>query len=397
MSAGFVVLCLSVLLGIQPITTDLYLPALPTLTSGFAAPMSQAQLTLSGLLLAFGVSQMVWGPLSDRIGRRPVLLTGLTLYTVAGIGCALAPHMTWLIVCRIVQGVAMGAVVMAGRAIVRDLYQPEMGARVMSKALSGLGVLAAFSGPVGSWVVTMWGWRASMWVVTGFGALSWWLLWRGFQESLTRRNPNALQPTVLWATWRQIVRHPTFWAYSLLATVSYAGLFTFLAASSFVFMEVLGSSRVTYGWVMFGMAVAYLSGTVWCRRLLPRFGVQRTVAIAGGVTLTGAGVLVLLPHLGVISLWGILLPFCVFMIGHGIHQPCGQSGCIGPFPQAAGAASAMNGLCMMLAAFGMGHWLGQHLDGTVFPLVHGVAFWGVCITSTAWVLVRRYGGQAGSR
>lgn len=397
MSAGFVVLCLSVLLGIQPITTDLYLPALPTLTSGFAAPMSQAQLTLSGLLLAFGLSQMVWGPLSDRIGRRPVLLTGLTLYTVAGVGCALAPHMTWLIVCRIVQGMAMGAVVMAGRAIVRDLYQPEMGARVMSKALSGLGVLAAFSGPVGSWVVTMWGWRASMWVVTAFGALSWWLLWRGFQESLTRRNPNALQLRVLWATWRQIVRHPTFWAYSLLATVSYAGLFTFLAASSFVFMEVLGVSRVAYGWVMFGMAVAYLSGTVWCRRLLPRFGVQRTVAIAGAVTLTGAGVLVLLPHLGVISLWGILLPFCVFMIGHGIHQPCGQSGCIGPFPQAAGAASAMNGLCMMLAAFGMGHWLGQHLDGTVFPLVHGVAFWGVCITSTAWVLVRRYGVQAGSR
>ncbi|MEN9844431.1 MAG: hypothetical protein RLZZ612_2260 [Pseudomonadota bacterium] len=393
MSPGFIVLCLSLLLGIQPITTDLYLPALPAITSGFAAPLSQAQLTLSGLLLAFGLSQMAWGPLSDRIGRRPVLLWGLMLYTLGGVGCAFAASMEGLIVCRIAQGAAMGAVVMAGRAIVRDLYVPEAGARVMTKALGGLGVLAALSGPVGSWVASAWGWRASMGVVAAFGALSWLLLWFRFDETLGRFNPQALQPRMLWGTWRSILRHPTFWAYSLLATVSYAGLFTFLGASSFVFIEVLGLSRVDYGWVMFTMAVAYLSGTMLCRRLLPKFGVQRTVALGGFITLTGAGVLALLPYWGVISALGILLPFCVFMIGHGIHQPCGQSGCVGPFPQAAGAASALNGLFMMVAAFGMGHWLGQHLDGTVFPLTNGVAFWGVCICVTAWTLVQRHGGQ----
>ena len=90
MSPGLVVLVLSLLLGIQPVTTDLYLPALPSLTEGFAAPVSHAQLTLTTLLLAFGISQLVWGPLSDRFGRRPVLLWGLGAYTLASVGCALA-------------------------------------------------------------------------------------------------------------------------------------------------------------------------------------------------------------------------------------------------------------------------------------------------------------------
>lgn len=149
MTAGTIVLLLSLLLGLQPITTDLYLPALPALTSSFGAPMAQAQLTLTALLLAFGVSQLVWGPLSDRFGRKPILLTGLGAYVLAGVGSTLAPSMMALIVWRAVQGAAMGAAVMCARAIVRDLYAPTQGARVMSKALSGLGVIALLSAPLG--------------------------------------------------------------------------------------------------------------------------------------------------------------------------------------------------------------------------------------------------------
>ena len=103
MSPGLVVLVLALLLGIQPVTTDLYLPALPSLTEGFGAPVSQAQLTLTTLLLAFGISQLVWGPLSDRFGRRPVLLYGMAAYTLASVGCALAPSMPLLIVLRTVR------------------------------------------------------------------------------------------------------------------------------------------------------------------------------------------------------------------------------------------------------------------------------------------------------
>lgn len=127
MSSGLVVLVLALLLGIQPVTTDLYLPALPALTDGFGATMAQAQLTLTGLLLAFGISQLIWGPLSDRFGRRPILLWGMAAYTVAAVVSTLAPTMDWLILARTVQGAAMGAAVMCARAMVRDLYTPKPG------------------------------------------------------------------------------------------------------------------------------------------------------------------------------------------------------------------------------------------------------------------------------
>ena len=117
------VLTLALLLGIQPVTTDLFLPALPTITDGFGASMAQAQLTLTALLLAFGISQLFWGPLSDRFGRRPILLVGLSAYVVAAAASALAPSMVWLIAFRALQGAAMGAAVMCARAIVRDAYK----------------------------------------------------------------------------------------------------------------------------------------------------------------------------------------------------------------------------------------------------------------------------------
>jgi DHA1 family bicyclomycin/chloramphenicol resistance-like MFS transporter len=391
MSPALVVLVLSLLLGIQPVTTDLYLPALPSLTEGFGAPMSHAQLTLSTLLLAFGTSQLVWGPLSDRFGRRPVLLCGLGAYTMASVGCALAPSMLLLIVWRTVQGAAMGAAVMGARAIVRDLYEPQSGARAMSKGLTGLGVIACFCAPVGGLLSDAFGWRYALAAPAVFGTVAFTLVAARFEESVPRKNAQALQLAELWRTWLTIVRHPTFIAYSALSVASYAGLFTFLASSSFVFIKVLGFTRTQYGLVMFSMAAVYIAGTLMCRRLLPRFGVRRSVAIAGGVSLFGGTLLGALALAGVQGTWAIVPPFLVFMLAHGVHQPCGQSGAVAPFPFAAGAASALNGFLMMVAAFVVGGWVGPHLDGTAFALTNGVWFWSACIAAVAWTLVQRHG------
>lgn len=149
MSSPLVILILSLLLGLQPITTDLYLPALPALTASFGAVPAQAQLTLTALLLAFGGSQLFWGPLSDRIGRRPVLLIGLAGYTLAAVGSALAGSIEVMVFWRVLQGAFMGAGTVCARAIVRDLYPPLEGARAMSKGLSGLGVAACLSPWIG--------------------------------------------------------------------------------------------------------------------------------------------------------------------------------------------------------------------------------------------------------
>ena len=391
MTPALVVLVLALLLGIQPVTTDLYLPALPSLTEGFAAPLSQAQLTLTTLLLAFGSSQLAWGPLSDRFGRRPVLLWGLGAYTLASLGCALAPSMPLLIVWRTVQGAAMGAAVMGARAIVRDLYTPETGARMMSRGLTGLGVIACMSAPLGGLLSDLWGWRYALTAPAVFGALSLSLVALRFEDTVPRRNPLALRPATLVVTWAAILRHPTFLAWTALSTASYAGLFTFIASSSFVFIKVLGLTRTQYGFVMFSMSFAYLLGTVLCRRLLPRHGVRRTVALAGTLTLTGGTLVGVLALAGAHNGWAIMLPFYVFMLAHGVHQPCAQSAAVGPFPHAAGAASALNGFLMMIAAFGVGGWIGMRLDGTVFPLTNGIWFWSLCISAIAWTLVQRYG------
>ena len=343
MSPALIVLLLSLLLGLQPLTTDLYLPALPILTSDLGGTMPQAQLTLSALLLAFGMSQLVWGPLSDRFGRRPILLIGLSAYVLSALGSAMAPSMSALIVWRTVQGATMGAAVMCARAILRDLYAPTQGARVMSKALSGLGVIAFVSAPLGGLLTEAFNWRFALLAVAicaaaGLGLIAW-----RFEESLQRKNPAALQTGTLLSTWAIILRHPTFLAFSALSTTSYSGLFTLLAASSFVFMNVLGLSKAQYGGLMALNSLGYIGGTFLCRYWMARFGVRRSVKLAGMLSLIGGTSMAVLSLAGIQNVWAIMVPQMLFVIGHGIHQPCSQSGTVGPFPQAAGAASAMNG------------------------------------------------------
>ena len=388
-----VVLILALLMGIQPVTTDLYLPALPAIAEGFGASMAQAQYTLSSLLLAFGISQLVWGPLSDRFGRKPILLVGLTTYTLAAIGAACADSIQLLITWRIWQGLSMGAVVMCGRALVRDLYNPVEGAQVMSKGLTGLGVLACFSPPLGGFLADHISATAALLAMAVFGVSSLALITIFFKESVQQKNLRALELKSLLNNWWNILKNPAFLTYSALSSASFAVLFVFLALSSFVFIKILGFSSARYGLIMFGMSANYIVGTFLCRWMLRRWGMTQTVAVAGGISLLGGSLMGVLWLAGVSSFWAILLPFYLIALGHGIHQPCGQTGAIAPFGKAAGTASAVNGFLMMVLAFATGAWLSQHGDGSVKPMVIGVWFWTTCIAAIAWLAVQKYGHQ----
>ena len=393
MSQATVVFVLALLMGIQPVTTDLYLPALPAIAEGFGATMAQAQYTLSALLLAFGVSQLIWGPLSDRFGRKPILLMGLSLYTAAAVGAASSDGIELLITWRILQGLAMGAVVMCGRALVRDLYSPMDGAHVMSKGLTGLGVLACLSAPLGGFLSDQLSARAALLAMAVFGALSLLVVMTRFKESLTHKNLRALEPVSLLRTWWLILKNPVFLTYSALSSASYGVLFVFLASSSFVFIKLFGFSSATYGLIMFGMSANYILGTFLCRWLLARYGITRTVAIAGGMSFLGGTLMGTLALAGVHHFWAIMLPFYVVAVGHGIHQPCGQTGAIVPFGKAAGTASAVNGFLMMVIAFATGALLSRYFDGSAMPMVMGVWFWTACIAVIAWTAVQKYGHQ----
>jgi DHA1 family bicyclomycin/chloramphenicol resistance-like MFS transporter len=385
MSQATVVVVLALLMGIQPVTTDLYLPALPAIAEDFGATMAQAQYTLS--------AQLLWGPLSDRYGRKPILLAGLSMYTLAAVGAAWADSIQLLITWRILQGVAMGAVVMCGRALVRDLYDPIDGAQVMSKGLTGLGVLACISPPLGGFLSDHISAKAALMAMAVFGVLSLFVVIIFFKESVRHKNLRALVPTSLVRNWWMILKNPVFLTYSALSSASFCVLFVFLASSSFVFIKLFGFSSATYGLIMFGMSTHYIAGTFLCRWLLVRHGATRTVAIAGGISLFGGTLLGMLWLSGLHSVWAVLLPFYTIAVGHGIHQPCGQTGSIVPFGKAAGTASAVNGFLMMVLAFATGAWLSQQADGSLMPMVMGMWFWTACIAAIAWIPVQKYGHQ----
>ena len=389
-----VVMMLTLLLGIQPISTDLYLPALPTLQRELGAGPAATQLTLSALIICFGLGQLVCGPLSDRFGRRPVLLAGMALYTVASLFGAAAQSIEALIAWRALQGAAMASAVTCGRSIVRDLFLPHEGARVMSRALGGLGVIAMLGPIVGGLLVEWVSWHAALLVTALFGAGSLAFIALRFRETLVQRNPEATQPARLLRNWADVLRNPTFRAYAALLCSSYGGLFVLLAGSSFVFINVLGTSRIVCGLILGTSSLAYIGGTMLCRRLLLRHGLPGAVKRGALLSLTGGVSMAALSLAGVQSVWAIMLPQLLYAVGHGIHQPCGQAGAVGPFPEKAGTAASLSGFAMMFTSFLIGLYLGHAPVDTVYPVTLGVGLFSIVLSLVAWTLVQRHGNPA---
>lgn len=387
-----VALALALLLGLQPLTTDLYLPTLPLLAKALAAPMTAVQLTMSALILAFGLSQLVWGPVSDRVGRRPVLLGGLAAYTAASAAAALAASIELLIAARVVQGGALACAVVCARAMVRDLYEPHDGARVMSQGMSGLGLIAVCGPALGGALAATLGWRSALAAVALAGAGIWCFVWLALPETTRRRDPHATRLAPLLANARHVLTHKTFLAWNGLTSASYGGLFVVLGASSFVYMETLGLSPAAYGVALGSNAFAYLVGTFICRAWLLRHGLRGAVRRGAWFTLAGGTGIVALHLGGVQAVWAVLVPQWLFALGHGVHQPCAQTGAVGPFPHCAGVASALAGFMLSLVAFATGLWLGEAMDGTVRPMAFGMGFWAFVTAALAWTAVQRHGG-----
>ena len=398
LSHGFAAGVLALLMGLQPVTTDLMLPALPALAVDLQAPMAAVQLTMSALILAFGLSQLVWGPVADRYGRRPVLLLGLALYTVASLGAALAGSVAAVVLGRALQGAALSAVVVCARAMVRDLYEPQEGGLVMARALTGLGALAIASPLLGGALVAGFGWRAAVLAMGLGGAASGLFIAYKLPETIRQRRPEATQLRPLLHQVARTLRHPGFRAWATLVACTYGGLFVFLAGSGFVLIGALGLAPAVAGSVMSTCAMAYIAGTLLCRRWIPRLGLARSVGRAAWITLAACLALLLLSQWRSPSVLGVMLPVWLYALGHGVHMPCGQAGVVGPFPQAAGLVSALAGFVMSAMAFGIGLWLGRALapgaaDGAVQPFAIGMAVAALATVSVAWTLVRQHGDR----
>jgi len=281
--------------------------------------------------------------------------------------------------------------VVCARALLRDLYEPREGARIMAWGMSGLGLLAIASPALGGAVTAWAGWRFALGLVAAVGAgVLAFVAW-GVPETATRLRADATQPRVLLASWRRIAGHRVFIAWALLTSCTYGGLFTMLASSSFVYIDVLGLTPTAYGLLLGSGSLAYIAGTFVCRRWVVAHGPVGTIQRGALFTLAGGLSMALPAALGVQSVWAIALPQLLFAVGHGVHQPVSQAAAVGPFPEQAGAASALAGFVLAAVAFGIGLWLGTALDGTVRPLAYGVGFWSLATCAVAWTLVRRLG------
>ena len=388
-----VVTLLILLLGAQPVATDLYLPALPTLAAALGAGAGTAQLSLSVLIVSFGIAQLAWGPVSDRFGRRPVLLAGLALYSAAAIGAGAAPDVGWLIAWRGVQGLGLAATVTCARSMIRDLYEPREGARVMSRALGGLGVLAMASPMLGGVLVQAWHWRATLGAVALFGLATLAFAAVRYRETLPRPDPRATEPRRIAATWRRIGGHPTFVAWCALLCASWGGLFALLSSSSFVFIELFGTGRAVFGALLASCSVSYIAGTLLCRRLLAHGNAARAVALGGLLSLAGGALLAAVAFSGAPTVAAVMPALWLYGAGHGINQPCATAGVTSAFPESAGSAAALSGFAMMATAFCVGLALAAMPGRTMLPLATAMAAFGAAAAVVAWTLVRLHGDR----
>ncbi len=373
---------------LQPLATDFYLVSLPGLTRTFSTSAATVQLTLSVFALAFGVMQLVAGPLSDRHGRVPVLTGGLVLYAAACVACALAPSIEWLIAGRFLQAVGCCAVVVVARAIVRDVFDEQAGAQALAQASTIL-ALGPLLGPMlGSVLEVRFGHRAIFAVLALITVALLVVTVAKIAETNRHRDPRATRPRELAANYAAVFRSPAFRAYTLAGAATYGGVFAFLSGSPFVLIQVLGVPTAWFG-PCFALCVSgYLLGTIACRRLLARRNVARTMR-AGAALALGAGLAMTALALAGVHHWAaVIVPQFVYFFAHGINFPCAQVGCVAPFEHRTGAAAGLFGFLLMVAAALVGTFIGASHNGTVVPLVLTVAACAaaVFLTVNGWIV-----------
>lgn len=381
------VLLLPLLLAAQPVATDSYLPALPEI----ARDLGSASASLTAFVLAFGFAQLACGPLSDRFGRRPVLLTGLALYAIAAAGAIFSPSMAVLVGFRVMQGFSMAAILVCARAAVRDLFPAHEGPHVMARGLTGLGVVGLIAPVMGAFTVQELGWR---WVLGGmavYAALLWVLCLRHFGETLHR--PGAGEPATPKGSVREVFASPSFRAWASVAATTYSGIFAFLLLSPMVYIGYLGLSPIMYGWIPAGGSLVYIFSTTMCRRLLRRLGVVHTVQLGATLSLTGPLIQVVGCVLAPQSVVPLLVGHAVYCLGHGIHQPCGQAGAVGDLPHLAGRAVSWSGFGMMLVGFVVGQTAASFVDpqssNGAWPMVVPMLLAGMVLMLIAFFWVPR--------
>lgn len=363
-----VVAVLTLLAALGPLSTDMYLPSLPELRRLFAADVATTQLTLSVFLYAFAASQLVYGPVSDRFGRRPVLLGALGVYIAATILCAYASNMGMLTLARAFQAVGACAGPVVGRAVVRDLYGPERSATVLAYMGTAMGLAPAMAPMMGGLLATHFGWQSTFVALAIIGAAVWMAVFSLIGESNRWRDPTALDPAAMARNYASLLAHPTYFGYVMTASFIFSGVFAFVSGSSFVFIDVLHLAPDEYGYCFALFVGGFIAGSFTVARLNRRLGLERLVLAGSAICLAGGALGAGFAWAGQTTVLTVLGPLVLFGYGFGVALPSAQAGAIGPFPRMAGLAAALLGFIQMTIAASIGLAVGAFDDGTARPM-----------------------------
>ncbi|MEV8454155.1 multidrug effflux MFS transporter [Streptomyces sp. NPDC052095] len=348
--------------------SDINLPGVPAAAHALDAPVASVQWTFSAFMIGIAVSQAVYGPVSDAYGRKRVIVSGLGLFVVASLVCAVAPTIEVFGAGRLLQALGAGSGMVLGRAVISDLYEEKSAARMFATVMPIVGISPSVAPLVGGYLTTYVSWRAPFAVTALIGLATLFVMVTSIPESL----PPERRSKHLGATLRSyptLLTRPLFWAYTVNLAVAYGGYFGYLAASPLVF-EKLGLATETTSYCYITVSVAYIAGNLTSRRLVRERPVNQLLWMGHGFFLAGALMMLGLGLSGAGASWGLLV--LVFMpvmtFGNGFLLPLSMSAGVTTFRSSAGSASGLMGALQLLGA-SLGIFLSSRLPaGDLFAL-----------------------------
>ncbi|MFZ0622233.1 MAG: multidrug effflux MFS transporter [Pseudolabrys sp.] len=378
---------LAALSAIGPLTTDMYLPSLPDIAWQLDASTPQVQFTISAYLIGFAIGQIFYGPVSDRHGRKPVLLAAIALYCVASLVCALSTSIEMLIVARGVQALGGSGGIVLTRAIVRDIYSGARAGRELSLIASVMALAPVLAPIVGGVLQTGFGWRAVFLTLVAAGLAGVIVVWMLLPETLKARAAEPVSMTSMFRSYRVVARNSSYLAYLGVTSASFAGLFAWISGAAFVLQGLYGLTPFDFG-VAFALgSLGYMTGAALAARIVVRFGLDGVLGIGGCACAAGGLGMVAATALGLTSSLSLVLPVAVYLAGLGMVLPQGIAGAMTPFPERAGAASSLFGFVQQSVAALCGAAVGWFLGQSAWPLTIGVAAMG-CATLGLWLATR---------
>ncbi|WP_149535301.1 multidrug effflux MFS transporter [Siccirubricoccus phaeus] len=371
------ILILGAMSAFGPLATDMYLPAFPMVGAGLGADAGQVQRTLAAFFAGMALAQMVYGPLADRLGRKPPTLAGLAIFTLASLGCALTQDIGWFTFWRFVQGLGGCAGMVMARAIVRDLTEGPGSVRLMSQLMLVAGIAPILAPTIGSGLLVLGPWRLIFWVLAAYSAVLALVVHAFLPESLAAERRRRDGPLGVLQVYLRLLGNRHFLGHALACALPAAGMFAYIGGSPFVFMELHGVAPATYG-LFFGLnAFGIMLVAQANARLARRVAAGTALTVALGWMSVAAVLLVLVAATGIGGFPAIAALLFCYVAGIGATMPLGTALAMAPQGKVAGSASALIGTLQ----FGLGAvsgWLvGALHDGTAVPMALGIAVCGV--------------------